>query len=410
MLRFLHTTDLQLGRKASDVKDRGDRQREARFEALRNLRAVAERESVDFVVVAGDLFESNQVSDKTVMRALECLRADSHRPVYILPGNHDHLGPGSVYSRFAFKDSLSENIYVLTGTTEIECGDGCVLYPCPAMSSYPEGDPLAWIPPRDGDPRVRIVLLHATLKGAGDGAPEDYCPVFDPASLQAKGIDYAALGHWHQVRIANDGRWAYPGAPEQCKFDERESGYVLVVEIEGPWAQPRIEKHQVGVLQWLLWDREIRSSEDLRALERAIEAIQEGRKTLLRVVLRGSLRADELPDLERLEKWAQARVDEGKLLGVEIIRRELYTTEDLEGDLRQLADSDLLIAQAVADLRRLANPGGGATECAGQAALDLDALINLWKEIGPPSDLKPSEVASEALAQLARIAKEVYSQ
>jgi len=65
MVRFLLTADVQLGMRATDVPEVAAEVRQARFEALRRVVALAKEEAVDFVVVAGDLFQDNQVSAET---------------------------------------------------------------------------------------------------------------------------------------------------------------------------------------------------------------------------------------------------------------------------------------------------------------------------------------------------------
>ena len=83
-----------------------------------------------------------------------------------------------------------------------------------------------------------------------------------------------------------------------------------------------------------------------------IEALPDGPNTLLRLTLTGAVGSHELPLVDQLETWLQARCDNQKLLYDEL-RSELRTTEALEGALRDLAESDEVVAGAVADLRAM---------------------------------------------------------
>ena len=86
-LRILHTSDLHV----EELNDKACR----RLEALVKLSSDAR---VDLVIIAGDLFEHNRVSDDLVIFVAEQLK---RMPAYIiiLPGNHDCLVPGSVFEK-----------------------------------------------------------------------------------------------------------------------------------------------------------------------------------------------------------------------------------------------------------------------------------------------------------------------
>ena len=61
-VRFMHTSDWQLGVTRQFLNDDSQaRWAEARFEGVRNLGRIAKEEGCEFIVVAGDIFESNHV-------------------------------------------------------------------------------------------------------------------------------------------------------------------------------------------------------------------------------------------------------------------------------------------------------------------------------------------------------------
>ncbi|MCZ6549750.1 MAG: hypothetical protein O6837_16775 [Deltaproteobacteria bacterium] len=74
MTRFLHTGDWQLGMTRHFFSE-GVQERfaQSRFDAIRELGRIAKEEDCRFMVVCGDVFESNLVDRKTVSRALEAL-------------------------------------------------------------------------------------------------------------------------------------------------------------------------------------------------------------------------------------------------------------------------------------------------------------------------------------------------
>lgn len=72
--RFMHTSDWQLGVTRQFLgADSQARWAEARFEGIRNLGRIAKEEGCEFIVVAGDIFESNQVDRRTVLKACEVM-------------------------------------------------------------------------------------------------------------------------------------------------------------------------------------------------------------------------------------------------------------------------------------------------------------------------------------------------
>ena len=117
MVRFLHTSDWQLGmtRRFLD-EDAQARFTAARFEAITEIARVATSERCEFVVVAGDVFETNQIDRRTVLRACERL-GEIAVPVFLLPGNHDPLDAGSVFNSPAFLAKMPANVVVLTDTS-----------------------------------------------------------------------------------------------------------------------------------------------------------------------------------------------------------------------------------------------------------------------------------------------------
>ena len=76
------------------------------------LEALAPLLSNKPVVVAGDVFDANQLAPMVVSQSLEAIRAIGV-PVYLLPGNHDPLDAGSVYTSSLFTRECPDNVTVL---------------------------------------------------------------------------------------------------------------------------------------------------------------------------------------------------------------------------------------------------------------------------------------------------------
>lgn len=316
MVRFLHTADWQIGMQAGHVGKAARKLRRCRLDAARRVVEVARGQDADFILVAGDTFEDNAVEGLLVQQVADILAAFGG-PVYIIPGNHDLLAPGSVWEHPAWQEA--GNICLLKEPVPLEAGSGVTLYPCPVTEKYCRADPTAWIEAA-GNRRICIGLAHGSLEGVG--ADSDELPI----SRQApglRGLDYLALGHWHSTFLVEgpDGvaRMAYCGTHETTRFGERDSGNVLMVQIEGRGEPPVIAPLRTGILTWEKVALTLRSNDDYRDLVRQVENRPAADRTLLWLVLEGLLAPEASIHLKRLEQLLEARffygrVDDGGLV------------------------------------------------------------------------------------------------
>ena len=86
-LKFLHTSDWHLGARLGEYS-RLEEQRAV----LAEIRGIAVSEEVDFVIIAGDIFDTFNPSSEAVellYRELKLLASDGNRPVIVIAGNHD---------------------------------------------------------------------------------------------------------------------------------------------------------------------------------------------------------------------------------------------------------------------------------------------------------------------------------
>jgi hypothetical protein len=85
-MKFLHTADWQIGMRATQFGEKGERVRAARLESARRIIAAATAEKVDFLLLAGDVFEHNGV-ERLKIREVARILSSAPCPVYIIPGN-----------------------------------------------------------------------------------------------------------------------------------------------------------------------------------------------------------------------------------------------------------------------------------------------------------------------------------
>ncbi|MBI3989819.1 MAG: DNA repair exonuclease [candidate division NC10 bacterium] len=410
MLRFVHTADWQIGMRADYVAEAARRVREARLEAATRVVNLARERDAQFILLAGDTFEDNQVADSLVHQVLRVLSDAAPLSVFILPGNHDHLGPGSIYARRPFQN-LPTNVQVIRKAVSIPIpGTDAVLLPAPVCQKRSALDPTAHLPNSPKEGMIRIGVAHGSLRIEGKYQPDDFPITLDAAHRAS--LDYLALGHWHSF-YAHDGRTVYPGTPEPTGFDERESGTAALVTIEGPGAVPKVERMKTGVLRWESWEEQVKEPSDpiLRTLRRRVEALPDPAKTLLRLRLKGWLGPDGKAVIEDFGAWIRAR-----LLFLDLDRSRL-TPEVRQGRLRELAAAHPLLAGVLGDLAALGvmvNPlpstGGegespllAGVEDLGVTPLDATTLRKILEESG--ADLN---ILREAVNLLGSLVGEVW--
>jgi DNA repair exonuclease SbcCD nuclease subunit len=380
--RFLHSADWQLGKPFATVGDEVKRHRlqVERVQVIRRMAGLVAERALDFVVVAGDLFDSPHVTKATVSAACEAMGL-MRVPVLVIPGNHDHGGPGSIWEQAFFlreREQLAPNLRVLLRGEPVVL-EKAVVFPAPLLRRHEAGNPVAWVREAVDDAAVpgdlpRIVVAHGTVQGFG-GMEDDeeggagVANWIDLASLPEGAVDYVALGDWHGTKQVGPVAW-YSGTPEIDRFPKGESndpGNVLVVEA-GRGRVPVVEKVATGRF---VWKREAFRFSDDASVElfagRLDEWIGERRdEHLLRLVLEGSLGIDAAGRLGRmLESW------EARLARLKLEDRVMIAPSAEEiAQLTQRVEDPLIAAVAAALVGRC----GGESEEAAVARLALREL------------------------------------
>ena len=372
MIRFLHTGDWQLGMTRHFFSE-GVQERftQSRFDAIRELGRIAGEEDCRFMVVCGDVFESNLVDRKTVSRALEALK-DVHVPVYLLPGNHDPLNAASVYRSATFLDRKPANVHVIEDSAPIPVEEGIEIIGVPWTSKRPMHDLVALVT-GDLEPAVdtlRICVAHGmvdTLSPDSDDPALISLHAAENAISESK-IHYLALGDRHSLtEVGDTGRIWYAGAPEPTNYKEVKSGFALVAAIN----EEGVNTKEVNVGRWKFIEREqvdLNIKEDIEALSGWFDDLESKERTVVKLRFVGSISLSLHSELEEL--LAHAR----EILGAVETRMKYLVVIPEDTDFTDLGFS-------------------------GFASLTVDRLRSITDESG--SD---SVTARDALALLVRLA------
>lgn len=399
MVRFLHTADWQVGMTRRYLASEAQaRFASSRVDVIRRLGEVAVRQGCDFVLVCGDVFEHAQLTPQTVRRALEALRA-VEVPVYLLPGNHDHLGPLSLWATALLAEELPAHVHVLDAPGVHAVAPGVEIVAVPWHGKHPGSDLVAEVVaelPRGPAPggTVRVVAAHGAVDVLDQDRRSASAIAVAPlvAALEAGQIHYVALGDRHSRTRVDPAIW-YSGAPEPTAWREQDPGDVLVVEVEpagAARADVRVTPHTVATWRFVALDRRTDCDEDLDVLDAELAGLPDKDRTVVRLGLRGTL---GLAQHARLEELLARHAD---LLGA-LHRPSQHSDLVLAGE-DDIADLGLggFLAAAVEEIRTVSDeaaPAGPGAECGTGGVADFVP--------GRPDD---AGSARDALALLYRLA------
>ncbi len=386
MYRLIHSADWQMGARFAQFGARGGRLREARLVTLRRALALAREHAADAFLIAGDLFEDNQVDDSLVAAVVDSFRAHPELRVFLLPGNHDpYTGPDCVWQRRAFL-AAPANVHVFREAGVVELGGGAFLLASPLHQKLSTTDPslklaeLAAGLPADA---LKIGLTHGALAIEAKHQPNDFPIALDAASRA--GLDYLAIGHWHNWLADTDGgRIVMPGTPEPDRFANDASGHVALVELDVHGQPPRVRALPVATLAWRLLAFDFLSAEASRAGFAATlaELAPAAERTVLRVTLAGTASPAALVEVRG---WMEAAL--APFLVGQLVDRTRVALGPIE--LADLRSRHPILAQVLTDIDRLEILATGQLS-APAAPAGADAALP--ESVPGPSSLTLAEV------------------
>lgn len=366
MLEILHTADIHLGAKFSGLGNKGASQREQLRTTFKNVIATAINERVNIVLVAGDLFDSNQQAQRNVDLVIEQfnLLGSNNIPVCLVPGTHDSLDSSSIYRKVDFERKCP-NLKIFA-EENMSCkeypGLDLTIYGKPNLSNRSFMSPLKGIK-RSTSSRFHVAMAHGSLFIPEKTADDDH--VFKLEEVQACGMHYLALGHWHRVyRCPSEPPAWYSGPPEWIP-GQTEKGGVLLVSLSDT-GEVRVEPRMLGLRDYE--DVEIDMS-DIRDPGKVKERILQGASQNLvrKVTLKGLREAELMANPEELEgdlgerffhlsvmdrshpKSGEVAEDEERLIRNRFIKLMKEHIEGLAGEEREIAENALQYGVALLD-------------------------------------------------------------
>ena len=295
MIRFIHAADPHLDSPLQGLEAHEGAPvavlRGATRRAFENLVNLAIEESVDFVVIAGDLYDGDwkDYSTGLFFRAQMVRLQSKGTPVYLIAGNHD---AASVITK---KLSLPGNVHVFsTRTTEsLEVAGHPVTIHGRGFPNRAVPENLASEYPTAVPNRFNLGLLHTSLTGRPGHDTYAPCSV---AELREKGYGYWALGHIHQPEVINKDPWiVFAGNCQGRHIKETGPRGCRLVTVSDSLHVESAEWRSLDVVRWEELNVDLSSVENeteatrlvSEAMGKAITAA-EGRLVAARIILSGT--------------------------------------------------------------------------------------------------------------------------
>lgn len=421
-VRFIHTADIHLDSPLQGLAAYPDapvaQLRTATRDAFDNLVGEALAEQVDFMVIAGDLYDGGWKDFNTGLffaRQMGRLKA-AGIPVYLLLGNHD--AESEMTRQLVLPDNVHRFPTGKAGTFELPALQVALHGRSFKEAATTENLVLGYPAPVPG--WLNIGVLHTALEG--NAAHASYAPC-SLAELQARGYQYWALGHVHEAQ-----QWQLPGCtvafPGNLQGRHvRESGPrgALLVTAEDGQVQSLAPLH-CDVLRWQALSVDASAAHSLAdAVQAAGLALQDlltrsdaRRPLAVRLSFTGASPAHgQLFGLQaqlRQEVLAQAVTLGAERLWIEKVRVDTQPAEataDLAARSDALADLQALLAQAEADPALLQALQDDLAQLVGKlpmALLQTLPQLALWRQGDAAGQVQAlvRETTPSLIAQLAQ--------
>ncbi|MGV8142852.1 MAG: metallophosphoesterase family protein [Candidatus Pacearchaeota archaeon] len=289
-MRFSHLADCHLG------GWRHPELQQLNFESFRYALNLSKKEKVDFVLIAGDLFDSAYPPIETIKDTFEEFRKlkEANIPVFLIAGSHDYSVSGKSFLDVLEKSGFATNVHKFeerNGELILEptIYQGVAIYGFPGRKTGLEVYDLERIKLQDSPGLFKILMLHTTLK---DALPTLDIPAVDASKLPK--VDYTAMGHLHLLYEKDRRVYGGPIYPNNAsELEDLKYGVFYMCTTSG-----EIKRHQIKLKDVLTLDFEIKDS--LEGTEKIIEQLKEYnlKDKILILKLKGILERGKITDID----------------------------------------------------------------------------------------------------------------
>jgi DNA repair protein SbcD/Mre11 len=292
----------------------GDKLRVAIKNAFVKLIDLTIEEKADLLILAGDTFDSPDISQNLLNFFLDQIRRLEKTPAVILPGARDPYQKGSFWEEWQITSS-TDNLHILADPDKlyVELANlSTTVYGYPVMTDSADDNPVKHLR-KSGDSANHIAIIYGNL--IQDKSDPNQERSFSTKDLAAAGFNYAALGGRNELLdlTAVGIRAAYSGSPEVLSVESANSGQCLVITMDGDLLS--VQPKPVGSLDWKEAKISIEEAVDLDGLKSKISTFS-GPDVILKATLEGLALFESGFNIKQLHEELQ-----GNFLDLEFIDR-----------------------------------------------------------------------------------------
>lgn len=244
-MKFLHTADLHLGRRLNDIPLLEDQRA-----VLKQITGIATNESVDAIIIAGDIYDKSMPGADAMSAFDEFISelVDNNIKVFMISGNHDSserisyfsgiISKAGIYASDAFDGRLQKipvddvDVYLLPYIRPLQVRR---FYPEAEINTYEDAVRTVIDNSEVDRSRKSILLSHQFIVGAEISDSEEFA-VGGLDAISAcvyDDFDYVALGHLHKPQKVNRDTMRYAGSPLKYSISEaNHKKSVTIVEVD----------------------------------------------------------------------------------------------------------------------------------------------------------------------------------
>lgn len=291
-----HCADIHYDSDIIYMGEKGKIRKKERQKSFERILEICKIKEVDYLLIAGDLFEKSEPKEKYVKRLRDEFAKCDGTYIFISPGNHDYICANSPYLR---EDFWPDNVYIFTDGwegVEIE-NDGVSVWGGAFDEMYQREGMLSKC---NDDGNIHLGVMHGEL------ADKSLYNPIKKSEIKESNLDYLALGHIHEstdILTAGKTSYAYSGCHDGRGFDEKGICGFYIGEVWNGGCD--MEFVQVSDRQYCKIKIDI---SDIRTDEEVISLINKrisgNEDNIYQIILCGNTRGKYIPDIKNIEEMS----------------------------------------------------------------------------------------------------------
>lgn len=388
-MKIIHCADAHLGSDIRSLGHLGSRRKMEIRQSFFQILKLCEKEKVDLLLIAGDLFEQPNPEQELVNQVIDQMKKIPDTRIFISPGNHDYICADSCF----VTQEWPENVTIFQGAYE------CVTIPELKVNVFgaafqgvsqevpllkKKEDAIGYL---END-YLNLGVLHGDLVSSVTGST--YNPITTKI-VEQSGLDYLALGHIHlrsEVKKAGTTYYAYCGNHDGRGFDELGAKGIYVGEFEKAFQDgfpPSLCFKETGSRRYLevkfepgkdMGEEIVGEEEIAKALRKELEesGLERWQENLYKVILTGDINEQVILSAEGIKSW----IPEVFFLK---IKDRTKVMVDYEEVAKQRNLKGMFVAKMLNGIKEAKSKGDFEKQCMLEEALSI-GLKAFYTEVG----------------------------